>query len=125
MMRLNGMFIPITTPFYNRTQEVDFPALARNCSKYLETNIDGLVVLGSTGEFPSLTNKERRKVLKCVAQVKRRADQRLIAGVGNSGCEQDVLALISHSAACGYDAVMVLPPFYFKKQMSTSNELGK
>jgi 4-hydroxy-2-oxoglutarate aldolase len=61
-MLLNGIFPPITTPFYP-DGKVYFKKIEHNVERYSKTPAAGLVVLGSTGEAVMLSDDERRKVL--------------------------------------------------------------
>ena len=51
-MNLAGVFPPIPTPFLD--EAVDHRALAGNVSRWMQTRLAGLVVLGSNGEAPQL-----------------------------------------------------------------------
>ena len=62
-MLLNGIFPPITTPFYP-DGKVYFKKIEHNVERYSKTPAAGLVVLGSTGEAVMLSDEERREVLK-------------------------------------------------------------
>ncbi|MBE3088398.1 MAG: dihydrodipicolinate synthase family protein, partial [Chloroflexi bacterium] len=56
-MNISGIFPPITTPFDDR-DEIDLAALAANVGRYMKTRLCGVVVLGSNGEAPMLTEDE-------------------------------------------------------------------
>ena len=62
-MLLNGIFPPITTPFYP-DGNVYFKKVEHNVERYSRTPVAGLTVLGSTGEAIMLSDEERRQVLK-------------------------------------------------------------
>ena len=61
---LNGIFPPVTTPFVDG--EVAYDKLAANIEKYGRTGLKGIVVLGSNGEYVSLSEEEKRKVIDTV-----------------------------------------------------------
>src|SRR2546428_3806527 len=61
MRSFEGVFIPVTTPF--RGEDVATDRLAANLQRYHATALAGYVVLGSTGEFPMLSEAERDRVL--------------------------------------------------------------
>ncbi len=71
---------------------------------------DGVVVLGTTGEFPSFTKEERKKVLEVAARNKNGLN--LIVNPGTSNFP-DTLELAKHAAANGADGLLVIPPFYY------------
>lgn len=72
---------------------------------------NGIVVLGTTGEGPSFGLDERKKIIKVA--VKASGEMLTIAATGCASLT-DTLELTSHAFASGADAVLVLPPFYFK-----------
>src|SRR5256884_9451587 len=61
MPNLDGVFIPVTTPF--RGEDVAPERLQANLQKWNATALAGYVVLGSTGEFPMLSEAERDRIL--------------------------------------------------------------
>ena len=79
-MLLQGIFPPITTPFYP-DGNVYFKKIEHNVERYSKTPAAGLVVLGSTGEAVMLSDDERREVLK-VARGAAAQNKVLIAGTG-------------------------------------------
>lgn len=72
---------------------------------------DGIVVLGTTGEGPSFGLDERKAIIKVAVE----ASGEMLT-IASTGCASlaDTLALTSHAFASGADAVLVLPPFYYK-----------
>jgi dihydrodipicolinate synthase/N-acetylneuraminate lyase len=66
-MLLQGIFPPITTPFYPDGQ-VYYKKLEHNAERFSRTPVAGIVVLGSTGEAIMLSDQERRDVLKVARQ---------------------------------------------------------
>ena len=77
-MLLQGIFPPITTPFYPDGQ-VYYKKLEHNVERFSRTPVAGIVVLGSTGEALMLSDQERRDVLK-VARQAAAPNKVLIAG---------------------------------------------
>ena len=63
---LHGIFPPITTPFENGY--VAYDKLASNVEKLSKTGINGIVVLGSNGEYVYLSEKEKRDTVNAVVQ---------------------------------------------------------
>jgi 4-hydroxy-tetrahydrodipicolinate synthase len=79
---------------------------------YLEhRGADGVLALGTNGEGPSLSLEERRDVIDAV--ITHRGRMRVIAGTGCAALP-DTIALTRYAIERGADAVMVVPPFYFK-----------
>src|SRR5438445_9178644 len=79
---------------------------------YLKANgADGVVVLGTTGEFPSFSVAERKRVAETA--FKHRTGLRMIVQVGTPNLPE-TLELLAHATANGADGVLCIPPFYFK-----------
>jgi len=120
-MLLQGIFPPITTPFYP-DGNVYFKKLESNVERYSRTPVAGIVVLGSTGEAILLSDQERRDVLKAARQAAA-PHKVLIAGTGVESA-METLRLTEYAAELGYDVAMVRTPHYYKKQMQTANILA-
>ena len=120
-MLLQGIFPPITTPFYP-DGNVYFKKLESNVERYSRTPVAGIVVLGSTGEAILLSDQERRDALK-VARAAAAPNKVLIAGTGIESAIE-TLRLTEYAAELGYDVAMVRTPHYYKKQMQTANILA-
>ncbi|MBT9330349.1 dihydrodipicolinate synthase family protein [Paracidobacterium acidisoli] len=113
-MLLEGIFIPVTTPFYP-DGKLYLRKLEHNLDRYSRTPVAGLVVLGSTGEAVMLSDEETRHVLH-TARSAAAPDKVLVAGVGRESL-QETLHLAEYAAEQKYDAVMVRTPHYYGAQM--------
>src|SRR5689334_3902200 len=98
-MLLQGIFPPITTPFYP-DGKIYFKKLEHNVGLYSKTPCAGLVVLGSTGEAILLSDQERRDVLKA-ARDSTAPTKVLIAGTGVESA-LETLYLTEYAAEIGY-----------------------
>jgi 4-hydroxy-2-oxoglutarate aldolase len=114
-MLLQGIFPPITTPFY-LDGKIYFRKLEQNVEHYSRTPVVGIVVLGSTGEAILLSDEERREVLKC-ARESAANEKVLIAGTGIESAIE-TLRLTEDAAELGYDIAMVRTPHYYRGQMA-------
>lgn len=113
--KLKGVFAPITTPFTSEG-EVDYAALEQNMAFYASSGIQGYLALGSNGENKSLTGDEKVKVLKTIIDNKGK-DQSVMAGcIFESTFE--TIEYAKKFEALGTDFLTLLPPSYFKKQMT-------
>ena len=120
-MLLQGIFTPITTPFYP-DGNIYFKKLEANVERYSKTPVTGVVALGSTGEAVMLSDQERRDVLKSTRDAAA-PNKVLIAGTGSESAI-DTLKLTEYAAELGYDVALVRTPFYYKKQMQPANILA-
>jgi 4-hydroxy-tetrahydrodipicolinate synthase len=73
---------------------------------------DGIVVLGTTGEFPSFSLAERKQVAEVALSDK--LGMNIIVGPGTSNFPE-TLELAKHAEDHGADGLLVVPPFYYKK----------
>lgn len=103
-MLLQGIFPPITTPFYP-DGAVYFKKLEHNVERYSRTPVAGIGVLGSTGEAVMLSDQEQRDVLK-TAMDAMAANKVTIAGTGRESA-RDTLLLTEYAAELGYDVALV------------------
>lgn len=88
-------------------------ALARDLLAYFSNNrVDGVLVLGTTGEFSSFSVRERKQILETMARY--RGDLELICNVTTPNIPE-TMELLEHAAGTGADKALLLPPFYFKK----------
>ena len=101
----------MVTPF-GADLEVDHGRLAELAVRLLDDGSDGLVVAGTTGESPTLTDTEKaamfRTVLDAVA-----GRGTVIAGTGSNDTRHTI-ELTRAAEACGVDAVLVVTPYYNK-----------
>lgn len=105
-----GTFTAMVTPF--KDGQVDWDRLASNVQFQIDSGIDGLVPVGTTGESPTLSHDEHRQVIEKVVQA---ADGRckVIAGTG-SNATTEALELTKHAKAVGADAALMVNPYYNK-----------
>lgn len=113
-MLLEGIFAPITTPFYS-DERLYLKKLEFNVARLSLTALSGLVVLGSTGEAVALDDAETREVLSAAAAAAAE-DKVLIAGIGRESVHATV-ALAEFAAEHKYDAVLVRNPSYYRPQL--------
>ncbi|MDP3488343.1 MAG: dihydrodipicolinate synthase family protein [Bacillota bacterium] len=107
---IKGIFAPIPTPFVNG--EIAWDKLSENIAKWSKTNLTGMVVLGSNGEFAFLDHQEKVEMVRFVREHLPK-DKMVIAG---TGCEttRETITLTQECAAAGADVALVLNPYYYK-----------
>ncbi len=105
-----GAMVALITPF--RDGEVDFKTLDDILSFQLDNGIDAIVPVGTTGESPTLSHEEHRRVIERV--VKTIAGQvPVIAGAG-SNSTAEAIELTAFSKKVGADATLQVCPYYNK-----------
>jgi len=105
-----GAMVALITPF--RDGEIDFKTLDDILSFQLDNGIDAIVPVGTTGESPTLSHEEHRRVIERV--VKTVAGQvPVIAGAG-SNSTAEAIELTAFSKKVGADATLQVCPYYNK-----------
>ncbi len=108
--KLRGTITPLVTPVTDGG-ELDEPALERLIEVQLKANVDGVFVLGTTGEGTSVPRPWRvRMVQRAVSQVQRRA--LVYAGIADTSLA-DAIAAANEYFRIGADVVVAPPPVYF------------
>jgi 4-hydroxy-tetrahydrodipicolinate synthase len=109
MSSFRGTYTVMVTPF-TPDGALDLPALRRFVDWQIDQGIHGLIPLGSTGEFLSLSDEEHEAVSETVIrQAKGRVP--VLIGTGAEDTRQ-VVRLSRRAEAQGADGVMIIPPFY-------------
>ena len=111
MPMLEGVLVPHVTPF-DENEEIDEPALRELVNHFIKAGLNGLVSLGSNGEFPYLSFEEKLKVVETVLD---EANGRVpvVAGATENST-REALRLGRALLDLGADALLIGPPYYFK-----------
>ena len=105
-----GLYTALITPF--RGGNIDFPSFERMIEKQIQGGVDGLVVLGSTGESSTVPFDEHIELVKkAVAIVKGRVN--VVAGTGANSTKEAVW-LSGEAEKAGVDGVLLVNPYYNK-----------
>jgi 4-hydroxy-tetrahydrodipicolinate synthase len=106
-----GIYTAIVTPF-TPADEFDEPAFRRLIDFQIAEGAAGLLVIGGSGEFVSLTPSERQRIVDvAIDQTARRIP--IIVGALAPGT-REVQETARYAAKAGASAVLVLPPYYIK-----------
>ena len=106
---LTGIVPPMLTPLKDR-DTLDPAGLDRLVEHLLGGGVDGLFLLGTTGEGPSLSYRLRRQLVdRTCGQVAGRVP--VLVAITDTAFEESV-ALARHAAGAGADAVVIAPPYY-------------
>jgi dihydrodipicolinate synthase/N-acetylneuraminate lyase len=109
---LRGIVTPLVTPLAGAGPFLDVPALERIVEHVISGGVSGIFLLGTTGEFSSLSRDVRQEIIhRTCAQVNGRVP--VLVNIGDTAfAETTKLAETAEQA--GADAVVILPPFYFQ-----------
>jgi len=105
-----GSFTALVTPFKNGSlDEAGFRGLV---GWQIAEGTNGLVPVGTTGESPTLSHDEHKRVVEwCIEEAKGRVP--VVAGAG-SNSTKEAIELAQHAEKAGADAVLVVTPYYNK-----------
>jgi 4-hydroxy-tetrahydrodipicolinate synthase len=104
-----GAYTAIVTPFA-RNGRVDYEGLRRLVDFEVEQSITGILVAGTTGESPTLSWDEHKKIIE-VVQEHVPSKCRVIAGTG-SNSSRECMEGTSFAAKIGVDSVLLVDPYY-------------
>jgi dihydrodipicolinate synthase/N-acetylneuraminate lyase len=110
--RLHGTIAAAATPLADRGARLDEPAFGPYADFLVEAGLDGVLAFGTNGEAVLLSLDERRRGLELWLQAV--AGRALVAAHCGAQTTADTVALASHAAEAGADAVAVIGPPYFK-----------
>ena len=106
----HGVLPALITPFTDDGEALDADALDANVERLIGAGVGGLVPGGSTGEFTTLANAERRQLVEATVEAAA-CRVPVVAGTGALSTRETV-ALSVHAEQAGATAVMIVPPFY-------------
>jgi 4-hydroxy-tetrahydrodipicolinate synthase len=113
---LEGVITPIVTLF-DKQGYVDYDAESHLVEYLLSKGINGILFMGSTGEFPYLSTDERKEFIDfAVKQVSHRA--KVLVGTGST-YGRESLELTQYASKAGADYAMVITPYYFNYEDDT------
>lgn len=109
--KLVGMGVALVTPF-NENFGVDYEALERLVEFQIKNGTDYLVVLGTTGENPTLTQAEKNKIVETVVRVNA-GRLPIVLGIGGNNT-MGIVEQIKNTDFSSIDAILSVAPYYNK-----------
>lgn len=108
---LKGSITALVTPF-DRNGAFDEKSFRSFVNWQIQEGTNGLVPVGTTGETPTLSHDEHKRVIEVCIEV---ADKRVpvIAGAGSNNT-REAIELAQHAEKAGADAVLIVTPYYNK-----------
>ncbi|TAF85673.1 MAG: 4-hydroxy-tetrahydrodipicolinate synthase [Flavobacteriia bacterium] len=110
MKTFKGSGVALVTPFQT-DGSIDFQALQQLVSLQIKGGTDFLVVQGTTGESPTLSQDEKRKVLDTVLEVNN-GQLPIVYGIGGNNTAG--LAVLFQNLPSGVDGILSVSPYYNK-----------
>ncbi|WP_010530050.1 dihydrodipicolinate synthase family protein [Lentibacillus jeotgali] len=111
MEKFEGVYISLVTPM-TKDYKVDYKRLSEICEWLIGKGVDGLIPAGPLGEYATLSNEERRKVVETVIKASKRRVS-VIVGTGASAT-RDVIDWAKHAKSNEADGILALPPVNYK-----------
>jgi 4-hydroxy-2-oxoglutarate aldolase len=106
-----GVIAPVATTF-GTDGGLDLDGLRSNLERYATSALDGILVLGSNGEYPLLDRTEKLRVIETAVETV--GGRRVVmAGTGTEST-RDTIALTREAADLGIDFAVVITPYYYK-----------
>ena len=107
---LKGSIVALATPFLG--DKVDEKAFQELVDWQINQGTNGLLPVGTTGESPTLSHEEHKRVVEmCIDISSNRVP--VLAGAGSNSTDE-AIALAKHAKDAGADAVLVVTPYYNK-----------
>ena len=107
---LKGSIVALITPFKDNILEQD--VYSKLINYHIENGTNGVVPGGTTGESPTLSNKEHKRIIE-IAVKECNGKIPVIAGTGSNSTEEAV-ELSKFAEKAGSDALLVVTPYYNK-----------
>ena len=107
---IRGVLLPIITPFDEKVR-IDEQVMRQLVDFHIGAGVQGLFVLGSTGQGPAMTTEERKQAA-AIALDQARSRVPIVIHVGTADAGSTV-ELAEHAAAHKADAVAIVPPYYY------------
>jgi 4-hydroxy-tetrahydrodipicolinate synthase len=113
---LAGVYAAAVTPLHEQPDStLDVESLPNLMSFLAGRGCHGIVLFGTTGEGPSFSPTERETLMRAACEARQAMPGfRLIAGTGTPSLSETI-DLTRLAFDLGYDAVLVVPPYYFRK----------
>lgn len=111
---LSGVYAAALTPLKSDSTP-DLEAIPAFLAFLADRGCHGVLIFGTTGEGPSFSPEERKTVWKAALKIRETyPDLRLLAGTGTPSLTESI-DLTKTAFDLGYNGVVVLPPYYFRK----------
>ena len=109
--QFRGSYTVTVTPFTEDGRKIDLPAWRRFLDWQIKTGVPGVIILGTTGEFLTISDDERRMFVE--ATVKHvRGRMHVLVGTMNAYTPHAV-RYSREAEELGADGLMILPPYYY------------
>ena len=113
-MLFHSSYTALLTPF--KDNKVDYSSYKELIDFQINNGTHGLVPVGTTGESPTLSHDEHKKLIEvCIEQSNGRVP--VIAGAGSNSTSEAV-DFVKHACSAGADGLLIVTPYYNKPTQS-------
>lgn len=105
-----GVWAAAVTPHRREGYEADFAATLELVDRLGRSGVDGIVLLGATGEFLNIKPDDRQRLIHLAVK---RSSVPIIAGVGHSTLDT-AIRLAGEAADSGAAGVLLMPPYFYR-----------
>ena len=109
ILKLSGVYAAAVTPNRAGTLEADHSALLDLMDFLADGGVDGICLMGSTGEFVNYSSDERQRAVHLASK---RSRVPVVVGVAHSSLT-GALRLAGEAIASGADGLLLMPPYFF------------
>ena len=106
----SGSFVAMVTPF--RNGKIDEAKVRELVEMHIAAGTDGLIPCGTTGESPTLSHDEHKRLVELVVETARKRIH-VVAGTG-SNSTAEAIDLTTHAERAGASGALVVNPYYNK-----------
>jgi len=106
-----GLYTALITPF-DQEEKIDFPAFDALIEEQILAGVSGVVVVGTTGESPTLSHEENSKLIERAVKISKGRTQ-IIGGTG-SNSTSEAISMTKRAEKSGVDGVLLVCPYYNK-----------
>src|SRR5437867_1782431 len=111
MKEIKGVLCLLVTPLTEKYQ-LNEDALRREIDWVIENGGDGIIPMGSVGEFTHLASEERKKILEiCIDQV---GTKTLTVAGTSADTTHQAIEYTKYAEELGYDGAIIIPPYYWR-----------
>ena len=109
--KFRGSYTVTITPFTEDGSAIDLPAWKKFLDWQLDVGVPGIIILGTTGEFLTITDDERQMLVEATVK---HIDRRIPVLVGSMNAHTPTAVRYSREAEdLGADGLMIIPPYYY------------
>jgi len=110
MEKFHGVYVVMITPF-TKNRKIDYSGIKGNIEWWIKNGVHGIIPLGSTGEFASLEDNEKKKIAETVIET---VNKRIPVVVGATAeTTEKAIYFATQAKDIGADGTIILPPYYF------------